>query len=118
MPSAVSRRFQITSELAENEPLGGGRWLRGRLLAVAHQDLVAGMGQLRTILLKAGQNGQVVLIHDGATIFLDIVSAGLLLLGGAATLLRLLLLSDRPGGSRQRQQGEYQEKITHRVPLS
>ena len=94
------------------------KWdLRGALLPVVYQNLIAGIGQLWTILLQAGQYGQVVLIHDGTTIFLNIVSTGLLLFGRATTLLLLRLLGDGPSGDRQRQQGYYQEKVTHRVPL-
>src|SRR5271169_3352136 len=116
MLSAASRRIRQRPNWAVNGPPGGAYCYR-RLLPVAYQNLIAGPCQLGAVLLKTGQHGQVVLIHDGTTIFLNIVSTGLLLLRCAATLLRRRLLGDSPGGSRQRQQRDYQEKVTHRVPF-
>jgi hypothetical protein len=113
--------------LSQNRPASGaGRksrlWarcqrLRRRLLPVAYQDLIAGMGQLGTIVLQAGQHGKVVLIHHGATVFLNIAGAGLLFLRCAGALLRWSWFGQGPGGSRQRQQSYYKQKTTHRVPL-
>jgi hypothetical protein len=112
-------QIPITSEQGRKWAQGGGR-PRVTLLPVAQQNLIARMGQFGTILLKAGQNGQVALVHDGAAKFLNIVRAGPLLLRRAAPLLLLLLLllSHGSGGSRQRQQSECKEKFTHRVPSS
>jgi hypothetical protein len=77
-----------------------------RLLAVTHQDLIAGMGQLGAILLQAAQNGQIRFVHDGAAVLLNVVSTSLLLLRRSTTLL---LLGQRRAGNRQRQQSGYQE---------
>jgi hypothetical protein len=82
-----------------------------RLLAVVFQHLIAGLGQLGTILLQASQNGEITLIHQLAAEALDVACAGLLLLRRAAALL-----GDGTGGNRDRQQGECQEKFMHRVP--
>src|SRR5665213_1966397 len=82
------------------------------LLPVAHQDLIAGRAQLGTILLQAGQNDEVALIHEGAAKFLDIARTSLLLLLRAA----VPLLRESAGGDRQRQQAKCQEKFTHRIP--
>ena len=86
----------------------------GVLLAVIDQDLIAGLGQLGAILLKAIQNGEVRFVHDGTAKFLNVVSAGLLLLRRSAMLL---LLGDGRTRDRQRHQSDYQERSIHRVPL-
>ncbi len=70
------------------------------------QHLIAGFGQLGTIFLEAGQNGEIALIDYRAAEALDIARTGLLLLRGA-TARRLLLLRHRGGGHGDRQQGEY-----------
>src|SRR5882757_7857994 len=77
-----------------------------RLLAVVFQHLIAGRRQLRTILLQAGQNGEIALIDHRAAEALDVARARLLLLRRAAALLR-----DGTGGNRDRQEGECQEKF-------
>jgi hypothetical protein len=87
------------------------------LLPVAYQDLIAGIGQLGTIVLQAGQHGKVVLVHHRATVFLNIAGAGLLFLRCAGALLRWSWFGQGSGGSRQRQQSYYKQKTTHRVPL-
>ena len=63
------------------------------LLPVAFQDLVASYAQPGTILLEAGQNGEIALIDHGAAKTLNVAGTSLLLLRGAAALL----LSDGTG---------------------
>ena len=70
----------------------GGGFSRG-LLPVVLQHLVAGFTQLGTILLQAGQNGEIALIDHGAAKTLNVAGTSLLLLRGAAALL----LSDGTG---------------------
>ena len=102
MLSAISRRFRPRPECADGGPQR--RWPDAVvLLPVVFQHLVASRGQLGTILLKAGQDGQIALIYHRATEALNIARASLLLLRGAATLL---LLGIGRGGNRQRQQGK------------
>ena len=60
------------------------------LLAVADQHVVAGLADLGTIFLEAGQNHQIALIHDVAAKLLHVAGAGLLLSFGAAAALGLL----------------------------
>jgi hypothetical protein len=84
------------------------------LLAVIGQDLITSLGELGAILLQAAQNDEVGVVHHSTAEFLDVVSAGLLLLRRSAALL---LLGDGPAGDRQRQQSGYQESFTHCVPL-
>ena len=55
--------------------------------------LIAGRGQFGTVLLKAGENGEVALIDDRAAVALNVADAGFLLLRRAAALL----LGDRAG---------------------
>ncbi len=96
-------RFLADASVSEIRPVPGPwrhQGLSRRLLPVVYQNLIAGLGQFGTILLQAGQNSQVVLIHHRTTMPLNIVSAGLLLLRRAATLL-LRLIGDGPGGNRQ-----------------
>jgi hypothetical protein len=83
------------------------------LLAVIGQDLITSLGELGAILLQAAQNDEVGVVHYRTAEFLDVVSAGFLLLRRAAALL----LGDGTGRDRQRQQGDYQDQFTHRVPL-
>src|SRR5712671_6941610 len=85
---------------------------RAVLLVVVFEHLGASGTQLGTILLKAGQDGEIALIDDGAAELLDIAVASLLLLGCAAARR----FGDGTGGNRYRQQDKCQEKITHRVP--
>jgi hypothetical protein len=84
------------------------------LLAVTDEDLIAGLGQLGTILLKAAQNGKVGFVHDRTAVFLHIMGTGFLLLGRSAVCL---LLGHSPGRDRQRQQSGDEERFTHCVPL-
>jgi hypothetical protein len=64
------------------------------LLPVIGENLIAGLGELGTILLQAVQNGEVRFVHHRTAEFLNVVSAGFLLLRRAATLL---LLGDGAG---------------------
>jgi hypothetical protein len=57
------------------------------LLAVVFQHLIAGNGQLRTMLLEASQNGEIALIDHRTAVTLNVARAGGLLLGRAAALL-------------------------------
>ena len=84
------------------------------LLTVIGQDLITSLGELGAILLQAVQNDEVGVVHHCTAEFLDVVSAGLLLLRRSAALL---LLGDGPAGDRQRQQSGYQESFTHCDPL-
>src|SRR5665213_348347 len=83
------------------------------LLPVVFQHLLAGHADFGAVLLKAGQNGEVALIHHSAAVTLNIAGASLLLLRRAAALL---LLGQGAGGNRYRQQGECEKKLVHRVP--
>src|SRR5471032_1533628 len=80
------------------------------LLPVAHQHLIASLGQLGAILLQAGQDDEVALIDHRAAETLNVARTGFLLLRRAAALL---LLGDRSGGNRERQQDECREKSIH-----
>ncbi len=51
------------------------------------QHLIAGLADLGTILLKAGQNDQVTLVHHCTAVTLNVARASLLLLRCAAALL-------------------------------
>ena len=110
MPSA---RTDKRAPPPETGAAGFKRELLGLLLAVIGQDLITSLGELGAILLQAAQNDKVGVVHHRAAEFLDVVSAGLLLLRRSATLL----LGDGPAGDRQRQQSGYQESFTHCVPL-
>jgi len=81
------------------------------LLPVILEHLVAGTGNLGTVLLKAGQNHKITVIDYLAAEALNIARAGFLLFGCATPLL-----GDGPGGNQQRQQDERQERFLHRVP--
>src|ERR1700686_3225042 len=69
---------------------------RAVLLPVVSQHLIAGPGQLGTILLKASQNREIALIDHRAAKALDVARASPLLLRRAAALL----LGEGPGGHR------------------
>jgi hypothetical protein len=84
---------------------------RESLLPVTCQNLVAGRGQLRAILLKARQNDEIALVNQRAAKALDVARASFLLIRRAATLLR-----DGAGRKRYRQQRERKEKFSHCVP--
>ena len=83
------------------------------LLAVVLENLVAGRADLGPMFLEARQNGEVALVDDRAAVLLDVAGTGLLLVCRSAALL---LLGEGPGRSRERQQGECEEKFTHRIP--
>src|SRR6185436_19629190 len=83
-----------------------------RLLAVALQNLVAGGTDLGTMLLEAGQDGEIAMVDHRTAELLHVTGAGLLLLRRSAALL----LGEGSGRSRDRQQGECEEKFTHRIP--
>jgi uncharacterized damage-inducible protein DinB len=86
------------SELGQEPACSGDRGMRVLLLLpVVFQHLIAGRGQLGTILLQASQNGEVALIYHGATEALNVARTSRLLLRSAAALL---LLGDGPGGHR------------------
>jgi hypothetical protein len=57
------------------------------LLPVVFEHLIAGLRQLRTILLKASQNREVTLIYHFAAVALYIARTGRLLFCRAAALL-------------------------------
>ena len=79
------------------------------LLAVVFQDLIAGQGQPGTVFLKARQNGEIALIHQGAAKTLDVAGARLLLFRRAAALL----LGKGAGRNRYRQQRKRKENVSH-----
>jgi hypothetical protein len=83
-----------------------------RLLAVVLEHLIASGGDLRTILLQAGQNGEIALVDHGAAETLHVAGTRLLLLRRAAALL----LGEGVLGDGGRQQSECEEKFTHRIP--
>lgn len=70
--------------------------MRAVLLPVVSQDLITGLGQFGTMLLKASEDGEVALIHHQAAVALDIARASLLFFRCAAPLL----LGNGPGGYR------------------
>src|SRR4029453_1964716 len=77
------------------------------------QKLVTGGTDLGTMLLEAGQDGEIALVDDRTAELLDVAGEGLLLFRRSAALL---LLGEGSGRSRERQQGECEEKFTHRIP--
>src|SRR3981081_3710783 len=84
-----------------------------RLLAVVLQYQVAGGTDLGTMFLEAREDGEIALVDHRTAELLHVAGAGLLLLRrSAARLLR----GEGPGRSRERQQGECEEKFTHRIP--
>ena len=98
MLSAISSRFRQRPNEADNEPREP-RFSRMRalpLLSVVFQHLIAGSGQLGTILLKASQNGEITLIDHRTAKALNVARASRLLLRRAAALL----LGDGTGGNR------------------
>jgi hypothetical protein len=80
------------------------------LLAVVLEHLGAGLRKLLPILLQAGEDGEVALIDHGATMPLHVTGASLLLVRVAP------MLREGRRGERERGQGDYQEKSTHRIP--
>src|ERR1700758_1247024 len=81
--NAIRRHEQAPATPGKWAVTGFDRYL-GLLLPVVGQNLVAGLGQLGTVLLKAVQNDEVAVIHHRATVFLHVVGTGLLLLGRSA----------------------------------
>src|SRR5579871_3865614 len=81
------------------------------LLAVGLQNLVAGRADLGTVLLQAGENGEIALINHRTAVLLHVAGAGLLLVRRSATAIGI-------GGRRKgkRGQGESEKKFTHLVP--
>jgi len=96
MLSAISRKLPWRRNAADNGPAtaiaGGERCL----LPVVFQHLIAGRGQLGTMLLKAGQNGEIALIDHRAAEALNVARTSRLFLRRAAALL----LGDGAGGNR------------------
>jgi len=89
------QQIPIASGLRRRQACGGDYRMLS-LLPVVLQHHTAWPTQLRTILLKASQNGEFALIDQRATEALNVAGAGLLLLGRAAALL----LGDGTGGNR------------------
>lgn len=86
------------------------------LLAVARQHLLACLGELLAILLQAGQNHEIALIHQLAAKARDITGAGILLLLGSAAPLML-----RIGGGHdecKRQSRAKSQKLQRFIPSS
>jgi hypothetical protein len=113
----ASSRFRNNADASDEADFGlSGRdysmFIFGGLLTVVSQHLAAGFGQLRTILLKAGQDGEVTLVHYRAAETRDVARARLLLIRRAATLLR-----DGAGRNGYRQKRKRNEKSSHCVPL-
>src|SRR3979490_1641949 len=96
-PPAISRKVPTRQNEADNgsaAAIAGGECCP--LLPVVFQHLIAGRGQLGTMLLKAGQNGEVALVDHRAAEALNVARTTRLLLGCAAALL----LGDGRGGNR------------------
>jgi hypothetical protein len=80
---------------------------------VALQHLIAGGADPGTVLLQAGENGEIALIDYGTTVALHVAGAGLLFIGRPAARL---LLGEGIRRKRGRQQEKSQESFTHRIP--
>src|SRR6266702_7261458 len=99
---------------------GGGsfsaiNWASAGLLAVILQHLFAGGADLGTILLQAGENGEIALVDYRAAEPLHVAGTSLLLFGRAAALL--LGKGNRRKGDRQQEKGQgSRKKFTHRIP--
>jgi hypothetical protein len=89
------------------------RRLKTGLLAVADQNGVTGLGDFRAVLLQAGQNDEIALIHDLATELLHVARTGSLFLRGAAALG---LLREGAGRRCHQEHGGDQGKFKHRRP--
>jgi hypothetical protein len=86
---------------------------KSRLLAVVLQHLVAGRRDLRAVLLQAGENREITLIDDRATVALDVtVAGGLFLRRATARRLRRLLRESGCGGG---QESDSQSKLAHEI---
>src|SRR4029453_8415390 len=90
---------------------GAGR----ALLAVVLENLVAGRADLRAVFLEAGQDGEIALVNHRTAELLHVAVTGLLLLRCSAPRW-LRLLGEGSGRSRERQQGECEERFAHRIP--
>jgi len=76
------------------------------------QHLIAGGADLGTVLLQAGQNGEVALIDHRPAVALHVAGTSLLFIGRAAALR----LGEGIRRNRGRQQEKSQESFTHRIP--
>ena len=76
------------------------------------QHLIAGGADLGTVLLQAGQNGEVALIDHRTTVALHVADTGLLFIGRAAALR----LGEGIRRNRGRQQEKSQESFAQRIP--
>jgi len=92
MLSAIARKRRLRSNSVNNRPAAAAMIV---LLPVVSQDLITGLGQFGTMLLKASEDGEVALIHHQAAKALDIARASLLLFRCTAPLL-----GDGSGGHR------------------
>src|SRR5437660_1066657 len=77
----------------------------GGLLIVALEHLIAGLADLEAILLQAGQNGEIALIHHRTAKLLDVARTSGLFLGGTAAGL----VGGGRDGDREQQQGKCQQ---------
>jgi hypothetical protein len=82
-------------------------------LPVVLENLVAGGADLGTMFLETGQDGEIALVDHRTAELLHVAGTGLLLLSRSAALL---LLGKGFRRSRDGQQGECEEKFTHRIP--
>jgi hypothetical protein len=80
---------------------------------VALQHLIAGGADPGTVLLQAGENGEIALIDYGTTVALHVAGEGLLFIGRPAARL---LLGEGIRRKRGRQQEKSQESFAHRIP--
>jgi hypothetical protein len=79
--------MQVASGSGHRQACRGSDRIGVGLLPVVFQHLVAGRGQLGTILLKASQNGEIALIDHVPAEALNIARASLLLFRRPAALL-------------------------------
>ena len=107
----LSRDSEITGPRADHAETGPNPTaLKGRLLTVVGQHLVAGFSQLRTVLLQTSQNDEVALVHQRSAKTRDVARARFLLIWRATALL-----GDGAGRDRNRQQRERKENFSHCV---
>jgi hypothetical protein len=79
---------------------------------VVLEHLIAGRGDLWTILLQACQNGEIALVDDRAAEALHVAGTRFLFVRRPAARW----LGEGIRRNRDRQQGECQEKFKHRIP--
>jgi len=108
----ADRPYQPRLQSGRNWPDATVNGFRRGLLAVVLEHHIAGRGDLGTILLQASQDREIALVDHRAAETLHVAGTGLLLVRGAAALL----LRKGVRRNRDRQQGECQEKFTHRIP--